>query len=316
MKKSIKEKGQSAGNYKKKMLSGYNSKLLNFIGSSETIREVSFNFDLFIKNSVLHKKKLIRRELEWVIGFTEGDGSFIVSKNRNFFILTQKSCITLYKIKKFLGFGSVTKAGNYFRYIVANNENVFKLICLFNGNLLLKKTNERFKLWLNNYNNLNKTNIEYICGPTVEQYKNNRWLSGFIDAEGCFYALLRKERLISLRLSLFLDQKGELDVLKQIAQEFGGYVVIRSKKNTQVNLDNARLEAERINVIREANEEYYRAVLSSKESRIQIIRYLSSYSLLGDKQISYLRWKRLNESDLQKMNRKKIENLCKNINKR
>lgn len=285
---------------------------LNFLGSSETIREVSFKFDLFIKNSVLHKKKVKTSELEWLIGFTEGDGSFITSKDRNFFILTQKSYKTLCKVKRILGFGSISKAGEYFRFIVASHEGVFRLLCLFNGNLLLNKTNERFKLWLSNYNKLNNTNLTYKLGPNLQQYKSNCWLSGFIDAEGCFYALLRhrqsRYRSLSLRLSLFIDQKAELEVLTQIAREFGGFVT-RISKNKTLSVDNSEED-----VLSEL--EFYRVVLSSKESRQQIIQYLSNNTLLGDKQISYLRWKRLHEAELIKMNPEKVKNLCKNINKR
>jgi hypothetical protein len=36
-----------------------------------------------------HKKKINNKFLEWFIGFTEGDGSFIVSKNKVYFDITQ-----------------------------------------------------------------------------------------------------------------------------------------------------------------------------------------------------------------------------------
>ena len=71
-------------------------------GSSETTRRTTFNTD----------------KLYWLIGFLEGDGSFIKSNDRYFFILTQNELIVLYKIKKFLGFGRVQKHGKYFRYII------------------------------------------------------------------------------------------------------------------------------------------------------------------------------------------------------
>lgn len=300
------------------------------IGSSETIREVSFNFDLFIKNSVLHKKKFKLSELEWLIGFTEGNGSFIVSKNRNFFIITQKSCKSLHKIKQRLGFGSVTKAGENFRYIVAKNADVFKLICLFNGNLLLNKTKVRFELWLANYNLLNKTNILYSrkCVTDSILLKNSGWLSGFIDSEGCFYALLRKDKVLSLRLSLFIDQKDEPNICERIAKEFNGYVTLRSSSTGKVEVeaskDNPQPKAEQTehlaNETTKLKSSYYRVVLSSKLSRQSIVSYLSKYVLLGDKNISFLRWQRLHNlvtnATISKMNLEKLIRLCKNINKR
>ena len=298
------------------------------LGSSETIREVSFNFDAFVHNSVLHKKSFNKKDLEWFIGFVEGDCSFIVSKHRNFFILTQKDCKVLYKVKKLLGFGSVTKAGDYFRYIVANNADTFKLVCLFNGNLLLNKTNERFKLWLLNYNQLSKTSyqsqLKRYTYWTESMFKNSGWLSGFIDAEGCFYAYLRKKGSLSLRLSLFIDQKNEPFVLEKIAQDFFGYVILRKQASPAANLRKHSLTVAcsdndpRSGSVNHSVEEFHRVVLSSEASRQSVIRYLSKYKLKGDKYISYSRWKRIHNmlisKTLDQINPQKLNTLCKNIN--
>ena len=63
------------------------------IGSSETLRETTFNFEV-LNNLHLpqHKKKINQDFLEWFVGFSEGDGSFIVSKSKTgqerlFFVL-------------------------------------------------------------------------------------------------------------------------------------------------------------------------------------------------------------------------------------
>lgn len=74
--------GQSAGNH------------LFFMGSSETSREASPSLDF------------------WLIGFAEGDGSFIVNKDGSLeFKITQSSndAQILFYIKNNLGFGSVSK---------------------------------------------------------------------------------------------------------------------------------------------------------------------------------------------------------------
>jgi hypothetical protein len=295
------------------------------LGSSETIREVSFDFELYVQHGVLHKKSVNLKNLEWLIGFTEGDGSFIVSKNRNFFILTQKSYKTLCKVKKILGFGSVSKAGNYFRYIVADQQGVFKLICLFNGNLILNKTKERFKRWLLNYNQYANTNICYKSGSKLTNYHNNGWLSGFIDAEGCFYALYRKDRLLSIRLSLFIDQKGEKDILENIAKDFEGDVVKRLISQTSD-----------LPSLSEVEYPMFRISIASTMGRNKLVRYIQQYNLLGDKHISYLRWKRIHDlipvyktksrekttylngdqNAVMNLNLVKLANLCKKINKR
>ena len=67
------------------------NKIINKIGSSETIRKTTFNFYAYQRNLVSHKKKINVAFLEWFIGFVEGDGSFIVSNTRLFFIMKQKA---------------------------------------------------------------------------------------------------------------------------------------------------------------------------------------------------------------------------------
>ena len=52
-----------------------------FNGSSETLRETTFNFEV-LNNFHLpqHKKRINQNFLEWFVGFSEGDGSFTISK--------------------------------------------------------------------------------------------------------------------------------------------------------------------------------------------------------------------------------------------
>jgi len=67
----------------------------NKVGSSETIRET------------LNKNSIYLNFKHWLIGFTEGNGSFIVSGKYLEFKITQHSndAQILFAIKKFLGFG-------------------------------------------------------------------------------------------------------------------------------------------------------------------------------------------------------------------
>ena len=53
--------------------------------TSETARDITFGFNSYLSQKVLHKKKLNKRFLEWFIGFTEGTGSFVVLKNKVYF---------------------------------------------------------------------------------------------------------------------------------------------------------------------------------------------------------------------------------------
>jgi hypothetical protein len=123
----IQEQGQSAGN-------------LNInIGSSETTREV------FIFKNDLFKF--------WFVGFTEGDGSFIINKDGYLeFRITQSSIDAqiLFFIKKSIGFGMVRiydKKNKIHCFRVIDKDGLFKIISILNGNLFLVSRKEQFKLW-------------------------------------------------------------------------------------------------------------------------------------------------------------------------
>lgn len=239
-----------------------------FIDSSETIRKISDkNFNDYLKIKPSHIKDINSNFLWWFIGFSEGDGSFSISKNRNIFQITQKDPKVLYFIKKKLGFGIINKRkDNYYVYTVSDINNIIKLIYIFNGNLQLNKTNIRFKKWFEN-KNYNHISIKLSNKNIISL--NNAWLSGFIDAEGCFYCLLINNKRIKLRF--IIDQKNESMILQNIINIFE----FKDKKIYNRN------EIEGMQRI-----EFF--------SKFDILfEYLDKYSLNSRKIISYHRFKRV-----------------------
>jgi hypothetical protein len=194
---------------------------MNKIGSSETIRETTLSFINVQQKIVSHKTFIKTSFLEWFVGFSEGDGSFIVSnkKNQLFFIINQKEEKVLYYIRANLGFGKVSKYSSYSRYIVAERGSVDRLISIFNGNLVLNKTNARFVLWLQARNLYSTEEICYRGINKLVTFHKNGWLSGFTDAEGCFNAQKLKDTRYTLgfriRLRFILDQKGEYPIFEK-----------------------------------------------------------------------------------------------------
>jgi hypothetical protein len=203
------------------------------IGASETTREAFvFNLDQVLPSfTPLTREEMKKKRtlLEWLIGFIEGDGSFVLHKfptlknPRNLrpsLQINQKEPEVLYKIKKALGFGtvlSVTERGTgrrYYRYSVYKLCHVKQLIALLNGNLLLHKAQRRFADWVTAYNRLcdqqAELSLQRSLESPVERYLlqqdlgekitlkqsgieldlNSAWLAGFTDAEGGFYASL------------------------------------------------------------------------------------------------------------------------------
>jgi len=155
--------------------------------SSETICDVTYNFYNYMSSKPGHKKKINTQFLEWFIGFREGDGSFVISKNKVYFDITQSlnDIQVLYYIKKELGFGKVLirseKQRNVGVFYVTSEENFLRLINIFNGNISTYYKKEQFKNWLNVFNNQYKKNILFI-NRLVLPSLNTGWLSGFADA--------------------------------------------------------------------------------------------------------------------------------------
>ena len=229
----------------------------NYLGSSETIRETSIN------------------NIWWFIGFAEGDGSFQISQSQNrvFFVINQKNPRVLYQIKSILGIGKVTKYGTYHRYILSKREHIWFLIYLFNGRLILNKTNERFKKWFLFEHN---SHVDYIYNDYNSFTIKNAWLSGFIEAEGNFNAVFREnlkkndETSLHIRLRFKVDQKNELNLLHKIKESFGcGHVNHRK------------------------NKEFALFTIGDRENLVRIINYLNIYPLKGSKNISFIRFKNL-----------------------
>ena len=323
---------------------------MNKIGSSETIRETTFNFINLQQKIVSHKTFIKTSFLEWFVGFSEGDGSFIVSKKRLFFIINQKEEKVLHYIRANLGFGKVSKYSSYSRYIVADIHSVDRLISIFNGNLVLNKTNARFVLWLQARN---QYSTEYICYTGVNKlvtFHKNGWLSGFIDAEGCFNAQKLQDTRYTLgfriRCLFILDQKGEYPLFEK-CQIFlkSGSITNRNTEGTRLSkgfkinsfnrptvkiedfkrttsLKYGRLCALNINLQKHVSPScMYRFTSTHMKSHDILLKYFKEYPLRSLKKVAFTRFTSLcyyikNRQSLPWTGKVllRIENLMKNLN--
>lgn len=227
-------------------------------GSSETTRETTFQFQ------------------EWFIGFTEGDGSFVTSKNRLFFIITQKEYQVLYFITQNLGFGKISQYNNYYRLIITKKDHIDQLISIFNGNLILEKTNHRFKHWLETYNSIYKDSISLKTPHYLyRNFFNHSWLTGFIDAEGCFNVqkIISQRYLLgfTIRWHFILDQKEELEFFQHLKNYLKSGIISQRKEIDQM----------------------YRYISYNRKTHHLLIQYLNSHPLKSRKKLDYNRWLKL-----------------------
>lgn len=170
-------------------------------GPSETTREATLN----------SKFSCSQKFLEWFIGFVEKDECFkIQNSSQCFFSLQFSEPAVLFKIKNQRKMGSVHKVKkknllnnesvfteqSLWDYRISAKKDLFKLIHLFNGKILLEKNKEMFQKWFEVW----KTQMGLDFPPVslkTENYSsstflNNGWLSGFIDGNGLFNIQVQK----------------------------------------------------------------------------------------------------------------------------
>lgn len=248
-------------------------------GSSETLRETIYDLYLIYLLTFNFSYKNINHNYDnnfiyWLIGFTEGDDSFIINrpeqrKNKYLeFKITQSSndAQILFFIKKKLGFGSVSKQdknNNTHHFRVRDKNGILKIINLFNGKLYLNKTQNKFKEFVNIYNITYNTNIQILDNSNNKPSLENAWLAGFTDAEGCFTLSYLKNKYVSIRY--ILSQKNENIFMENISSLLDGNTYVLKKCNT-TNMT--------VNYLK----------------LIKIIKYLNKYGLKTKKLIIYKNW--------------------------
>lgn len=212
--------------------------------------------------------------LEWLIGFTEGDDSFIINKNGSLeFKITQssKDAAILFYIKKTLGFGSVSiqsKVLKTHHFRVRNKEGLAKIINIFNGFLQLNKSKQKFYNFLLNYNIYYKTELQFITNNIDLISLNSAWICGFTDAEGCFTVSILEHKISQVQVKFILSQQYEKEILDKIAILFKGRVLYLA------NYNGYNMTVQLI---------YLKTVLI----------YFNKYRLKTLKYISFLKWKKI-----------------------
>lgn len=266
-----------------------------------------FNFLIFksnFKNLFPHKEVPNDNFLQWLIGFTEGDGSFVVNHRKELsFIISQgasnKNVLDI--IQYNLNMGSVIKQGkNVYRFIINKKLEVSLIINLFNGNIVLPTRKVQFNNFLNIYNSkkdiTNIKEINYITATNFPTFEDN-WLLGFTEAEGSF-TISFLSNSIAFRTRFILSQKGaeNLIIFSKLILLFNcGIIEGHSKKDN------------------------YQFIISGLKNLPNLYKYFDNCQFIGIKGVSYKLFKELNnriinEEHLNEEIRKELVLLSQNIN--
>ena len=222
--------------------------------------------------------------LYWLIGFTEGDGCFIVNNRKVVsFTLTQGfyNKHILDKIKQTLNMGNVLKQGpRVYKFIIHKKAHIELIIFLFNGNIVLPSKKTQFNKFLTAYNkNAFSNEIIYIPQSNINISLNNTWFLGFVEAEGIF-TISFLSNSANFKPKFIVSQKGDenLPILSSLICLFNvGTIIGHSKKNN------------------------YSYVVYILKNYSKIYNYFDKYNFYGIKKHSYNLFKKV-VSEIQNKN--------------
>jgi hypothetical protein len=227
--------------------------------------------------------------LKFWVGLMDGDGSIQVNHWRHTslqfrFVIKMKNVdenvVMLEQIRSCLG-GRVRKDSEFVVWVLDDRKIIQKYIlpifkkfppltCRLNLQLkflvdCLEHRNIRSYLLTRGlkYKGLNQLNI--LKDNLLYRNYFNEWLSGFIEAGGCFCLRLKSSK----SSSFCITQKHDKHLLEMIRDFFNSSIKIR-----------------------EARQDFYVFETFNKKTIKQIIDHLDRYPLLGFKQVSYMQFRR------------------------
>jgi hypothetical protein len=321
----------------------------NQCGSSETTCNASyFCFDDFYRyGHADHIPRIPERFLEWFIGFFEGDGSFsytktsIYNRSRNEkiyaesvssrlrFSICQKERHIIEKIAYTFGFGRVSKFTSvkktYWRWTLDSQKAIENMAYLLLGNLVLVKRQQEFLECIEVGQKKGMFQFPFDKAKPWSSGVNlqNAWLSGFIDAEGCFYAQFSLPLALKLKVSkLPLLKKNWSEFDYEVFSEISQYKCKLKQKFhlTQKSTDETNKLFQKILCLCKGksfhlfkkqskttnkfgpnqplplavgHQKYVRIEFHSLSSHKVLIDYLTKYPLKTIKNVSFRRWKRV-----------------------
>lgn len=282
--------------------------------SNTTLETKMFEFEAFFTEypKMYAENRLPDVEfLQWLIGFTEGEGCFSVAKRGDLsFVITQSSedVKILNYVKNNLGFGKVIKQsikGNTHRFVVQDMVHLKLISLLFNGNMVFPTRTTRFLTFLSSLNEkLLKKGLPVIVPiyATVLPSLTDCWLAGITDGEGSFTCSILGNSPSAYRFRYILTQKH--DANKNILDHIINLFCELGAKGAVVPHSAEGVWEVRVNGVKNCK---------------GLFKYFDEYTLKTNKAASYLKWKticsRLEKKDhLDSIMRVEMANLCKQIN--
>ena len=229
----------------------------------------------------------------YLAGLIEGDGTIIVpTKDRSIkgklyypsiqIVFCHRDFPLRQRIQKWIGHGSVSKKKHRSAYVLTinNKKGIIRVCNLINGQM----RGPKYHLLLLLINYLSTKDNNFIMKPLPINKKplsNDRWLSGFIEADGSFQVRcsISKTPRVSVNFEIFLPRRGvnqinhygysRFDIMENIARFLDTTVYNLRPKNKNLQ---------------------YRVRTSSLKTNCNIRNYLLRYPLKGVKYLNFIDW--------------------------
>ena len=171
------------------------------------------------------------------------------------------------------------KKENAVVFTITNEKGYLKLLNLLEGKLKTPKIDKINQLieWLNCNRGYNICLYTYDLKKAAENL-NNYWLSGFTDADGCFYirvSKLHNKSRVAFRFSI--DQRMQDPMTGK------SYVYIMDAIANKFKTKNS--------FITRKHGTYFRIEATSKKSLFNVLSYFDLFPLQGIKYLDYIDWK-------------------------
>ena len=294
----IKIANKSSFSFKLKYSTSSRRELCNF-----NLESFYFKYNEYLPGNSLPSEKF----LIWFIGFTEGEGSFIINKRGDLCFVITQSNIDIYVlefIQETLGFGKVIPQSKVTsRYLTQNKKEIELFVHLFNGNLILPRRKEKFEEFVKGFNAwVSKGRIKLdtveVKHTSILPSLDNNWLLGFTDGEGCFTCSINKDKGFSFNFNIAQKWEQNVKILEHLCLLFNGGKVSKHASGHNV----------------------YEYRIGGLDNSKNIFTYFDNYKLITKKSASYVAWKEvhadlLNKNHLDPIKRIELKEKARLINK-
>lgn len=205
-------------------------------GKSAEVEKIESNSAVSLQSSA--SQRVNPEYLQWLVGLTDGEGTFCLVKNRDRFLhrfaigMNSRDLQLLYYLNTLIGCGRVDKREVTSNFSIAKMEHLLEFVVpIFEKYPLLTRKKFQFELWSSTLQDRkNKEPIlvkpEYLKDVANDilsieeilklEYFDN-WLMGFIEAEGCF-SISKENGGKRIRPYFYIDQKYDAHIMGAISK--------------------------------------------------------------------------------------------------